>query len=160
MWGMYMLCEPSLYDFVSRNVNFKGAWVWTGVNCEHKHGAKHMGSIASSLMTYNKPLCGCEAWFCSILLTTSWPSTALTRYIIRKQRILTNTLPQPSMQWPPSWSLVFMVLARCSKGTSAHAEHFASTGWLRWIMPHHSYLIISSPVVNIWEMCVNRMACE
>ena len=48
---LYMLCAPYCYDFASRNVNFKGAWLWKGVNCEHTHGETHLSSISTPPMT-------------------------------------------------------------------------------------------------------------
>ena len=58
--GMHMLCAPYFYDFVSRNVNFKGAWLGRGTNDKHKHGAPHLSSMPTPPMTYTKPPCSCE----------------------------------------------------------------------------------------------------
>ena len=64
-----MLCTPYFHDFVSRNVNFKGAWLWKGVNCEHTHGGTHLSSMPTPPMIRIKPFAAVKLHSAHIQLT-------------------------------------------------------------------------------------------
>jgi hypothetical protein len=71
-----MLRTPYFHDFVSRNVNFKGAWLWKGVNCEHTHGGTHLSSMPTPPMIRIKPFAAVKLHSAHIQLTTGAVITA------------------------------------------------------------------------------------